>query len=244
MFRRRLTCKSCSHTLIGETHKTWVYYRCQVSTCSTTTIREEAVEHAVLSKFVKLRMSSNEQLFCSQELASLRSDALHRREEIVASLELQIKQLEDRLTRLTDAYIDRLIDKDTFEQRKTALLVERRQTEDTLNGWQGGKRSEADELQQILEQADSAYSGYNSGTVPEKRNLVDTVTSNRLLNGKSLEVLLNSPFEAIANRFESVNGSPRRDVHRTAKRLFQALAQIVHSRNEELALLPNLPCPA
>jgi hypothetical protein len=56
------------------------------------------------------------------------------------------------------------IDKDTFEQRKTALLVERRKIEDSLTEWQGGKRREADKLQQILEWADSAYSAYNSGT--------------------------------------------------------------------------------
>jgi site-specific DNA recombinase len=189
-------------------------------------------------------MSSDEQQFCSQELAGLRSDAIQRREEIVASLELQIKRLEDRLTRLTDAYIDRLIDKDTFEQRKTALLVERRQVEDTLNEWQAGKHSEADELQQILERADSAYSAYNSGTVPEKRDLVDTVTSNRLLDGKSLEVSLNSPFDAIANRFEKQDGSPRRDVHRTSMRLLQTLTQIIHSKDEQLAVPANSPYAA
>ncbi len=244
LFRRRLVCKSCSNTLIGETHKTYVYYRCQVSGCPTTTIREEAAEHAILSRFMTLRMRSDEQQFCSQELASLRSDAIQRQEEMVASLELQIKQLEDRLTRLTDAYIDRLIDKDTFEQRKTALLVERRQLEDTLNEWQGGKRSEADELQQILERADSAYSAYNSGTASEKRDLVDTVTSNRLLDGKSLEVSLNSPFDAIANRFEKQDGSPRRDIHRTSRRLLKTLTQIIHSKNEMFAVPANFPYAA
>jgi hypothetical protein len=113
-----------------------------------------------------------------------------------------------------------------------------------LNEWQGGKRSEADELRQILERADSAYSAYNSGTAPEKRDLVDTVTSNRLLDGKSLEVSLNSPFAAIANRFESVDGSPGRDVPRTSMRLLQTLTQIIHSKNEKLAVPANFPYAA
>jgi len=244
LFRRRLACKSCSYTLIGETHKSFVYYRCQVSRCPTTAIREEAAEQAIISRLKTLKFIPNEQRYCFEELERLRSDATQRREEIVTGLALQIRQLEDRLTRLTDAYIDRLIDKDTFEQRKTALLGERRQLEDSLSQWQRGKRNEGDELQQILEQANSACSGYELGTVPDKRDLVDTVTSNRLLNGKSLEVTLSSPFDAIANRFERQDGSPRRDVHRTSMRLLQTLAQIIHSKNEKLALPATFPYPA
>jgi site-specific DNA recombinase len=227
LFRRRLVCKSCSYTLIGETHKSFIYYRCQVSRCPTTAIREEVAEQAIVSSFAALRLSTKEQRYCSEELGRVRSDVVKRREEIVTGLRLQIAQLEERLTRLTDAYIDRLIDKDTFEQRKTALLVERRQREDSLAQWQGGKRNEADELHQILERADSAYSSYNSGTVPDKRDLVDTVTSNRLLNGKSLEVTLSSPFHAIANRYKATDGSPRRDIPRTWHTLLSRLLPMI-----------------
>jgi site-specific DNA recombinase len=232
LFRRRLICKCCSYTLIGETHKSFIYYRCQVSECPTTAIREEAAERAILSSFTTLRLTADEQRYCFEELARIRSDAVQRQQEIVTGLELQVHQLEDRLTRLTDAYIDRLIDKDTFEQRKTTLLLERRKLEDSLAEWQSGKRSEADELQQILERADSAYSGYLSGNAPDKRDLVDTLTSNRLLSGKSLEVTLAFPFHSIANRFETADGGPRRDVHRTWHRLLPLLLNLLQRKQE------------
>jgi site-specific DNA recombinase len=232
LFRRRLMCKDCCHTLIGETHKSFVYYRCQVRECPTTAIREEAAEQAILSRFTTLQLSPDETRYCFEELGRIRSDATKRQEEIAASLQVQIGQLEDRLTRLTDAYIDRLIDKDTFEQRKTALLMERRQLEDSQAQWRAGQRSEADELQEILEQADSAYSGYNSGDPTDKRDLVDTVTSNRALNGKSLEVTLSSPFDAIAKRFENISGSPRRDIHRTWHRLLPKLLNLLQRKQQ------------
>ena len=232
LFRRRLVCKACRRTLVGETHKSFVYYRCQVHECPTKAIREEVAEQAILNRFITLRLHPDEQQFCLEELARLRADANKRQEEIVSGLQLQLAQIEDRLTRLTDAYIDRLIDKDTFEQRKTTLLMERRQLEGSLSQWQRGERSEADELQELLERGDSAYSGYNSGNVADKRDLVDTITSNRLLDGKSLEVMLNSPFDVIASRTETSDGSPRRDVHRTWKRLLPTLMKLLQRKHE------------
>jgi len=110
--------------------------------------------------------------------------------------------------------------------------MERRQLQGSLAQWQGGKRSEADELQIILERGDSAYTGYNSGNVADKRDLVDTITSNRLLDGKSLEVVLTSPFDVIASRIKIKDGSPRRDIPRTWKHLLPLMLNLVHSKQE------------
>jgi hypothetical protein len=33
LFRRRLTCKGCEYSLVGETHKGHIYYGCQIRGC-------------------------------------------------------------------------------------------------------------------------------------------------------------------------------------------------------------------
>jgi hypothetical protein len=176
-----------------------------------------------------------------QYLGELRAEANKRHDEIVASLQLQLGQIEDRLTRITDAYIDRLIEKDVFEQRKTALLAERLQVQESLAQWLDGTRSESDELQRLLERGDSAFYAYNLGNVPDKRDLVDTLTSNRLLNGKSLEVTLSSPFDLIASRVTKQDGSPRRDTPRTMPQLLKRLASVIHSSYSDLAQSATFP---
>jgi DNA invertase Pin-like site-specific DNA recombinase len=215
IFRRCLRCRPCGQTLIGETHKSFVYYRCQIPECPETAIREETVDFAILQAFSALRLQSDEQRYALDELNALRKDDNQQQEKVIAALELNLKQVADRLARLTDAYIDRVLDKDSFEQRKAALLSERRNLEDSLAEWRSGKHNPADELQEILERADTAYLGYKQGTALEKRNLINTLTSNRLVEHKSLEVTLDSPFDLIANRAKCANGSPRRDTHRT-----------------------------
>lgn len=232
LFRRRLGCKSCGYTLIGETHKGFVYYRCQTRECPTTAIREEAAENSFLETFFRLQLLSDEQRYCWQEVQRLKVDSQKQAEDAINSLKLKLGQIDDRLKRLTDAYIDRLVEKDIFEQRKTALLSERLGTLEALAGWESGNRNVADELLEILERANTAYSAYKTGIMPEKREMVDSLTSNRVLNGKLLEVTPSSPFDLIATRSKTVDGSPRRDIPRTWRRLFPRILSLLQRKQE------------
>lgn len=207
LFRRRLTCRSCGYSLIGETHKGFIYYRCYMSSCPTTCVREETVEEAVLSELRKLRLSEDERRFLKQELGRIAVDGQAAKMDAVRSLDLRLRQLDDRLGRLTDAYIDRLLERQLFEERKKALLSERVDLESQLSNWQGGRRNPAQELSDYLERADSAYLAYKQALPSEKRDLVDTLTSNRMVGGKNVVVMLSLPFSEIAKRAECQDGS-------------------------------------
>jgi len=237
LFRRRLSCKACGNTLVGETHKGFVYYRCQIRSCATTAVREEVVEQSLLERFLALRLSPDEQQYCIQQVQKLNRDSARHQADTVNSLKLQLGQAAERLNRLTDAYIDRLIEKDLFEQRKEALLVERLKTAEALTSWESGNRSPADELMEILERADTAYSAYKIGIVPEKREMVDSITSNRMLAGKSVEISLSSPFDLIGNRYKSTDGRPRRDIHRTWSRLIPLMMSLLEEKRKKEELM-------
>jgi DNA invertase Pin-like site-specific DNA recombinase len=232
LYRRRLSCKSCGYTLIGETHKGFVYYRCQTRECATTAIREEVAENSFLETFSRLQLLSDEQRYCWQEVRRLKADSHKQAEDAINSLKLKLGQIDDRLNRLTDAYIDRLVERDIYEQRKTALLAEHLETLEALTGWESGNRNVADELLKILERANTAYSAYKAAIMLEKREMVDSLTSNRVLNGKLLEVTPSSPFDLIATRSKAVDGSPRRDIHRTWKRLLPMMLNLIQRKQE------------
>lgn len=238
LFRRRLRCRQCQTTLIGETHKGFIYYRCQASACPTTAVREEVVDQSILRNFFLLQLTAEEHQFCREQVQQLEATHLQQQEAAINSLRLKLGQIDERSGRLTDAYIDRLIDRDTFEQRKKALLSERLQTTEALGNWETGNRNIAAELLEILERADTAYSSYKVAVVSEKRALVDSLTSNRLLNGKSVELTLTFPFNLIANRLEMTDGSPRPDIHRTWNRIITEITALIkHNREQTKAAI-------
>lgn len=241
LFRRRLNCGLCGIRLVGETHKGFVYYRCQPRDCPTTSVREETVEQTVLQRFEEIQFFDDERRYIDCELRKLREEDAKHQEETVAALRLHLGQIEERLNRLTDAYIDRVLDKDAFEARKNALLMERKDSEEKLADWSSGCHRVSEELAHFLERAGSAYSAYKIATLDEKRELVDSLTSNRTLNGKLPEITLAFPLQAVADRFKSTDGGPRRDVPRTWKRLLHRFLRLVHTRQLVLAESPIFP---
>lgn len=223
LFRRLFRCAGCGYSLIGETRKGHTYYRCHTRGCPTTTAREETVEEEVSKKLLPLQFSENEKVYFQKKIAGLRENWDKEREDQINGMSLKLGQISDRLNRLTDAYIDRAIEKEIFENRKTALLMERKDLEEKLAQLKDNNQSVPDRVAEFLELAGSAYFNYKIGILEEKRDLLKIVTSNREVNGKSIDLRLSVPFDEVGNRFRISNGAPYRDIPRTWDRLIEKL---------------------
>jgi len=223
LFRRLLKCKRCGYSLIGERQKGHSYYRCHTRDCPTTGIREEAVEAEALGRLEPLQFSDRERAYLKQKIARLKQDWSGEQEALSNALNLRLSQLQVRLGRLTDAFIDGVIEKELFEERKAALLMERKDLEENLAGTRDNSRSVPDQLAEFLELAGSAYLQYEIGLPEEKRDLLKIVTSNRQVSDKSVELTLAQPFCGVANRFQHSNSAPYRDRPRTLDRLVKKL---------------------
>jgi site-specific DNA recombinase len=223
LFRRLLTCKPCGRSLTGESQKGHIYYRCHVTTCSRTCIREEIVEGDVLRTFDPLRLNEDEQVYVKQKLARFRDNWGSKQEELGQSLHLSLDALSERLRRLTDAYIDKLIERELFEERKIAILMERKQIEENLARLKQDNETLPDRLTEFFELAESAYSLYKLAIPEKKRKLLQTITSNRTIEGKNVEFTLTLPFSELANRDNNSYGAPYRDRLRTLDQIIDKL---------------------
>jgi DNA invertase Pin-like site-specific DNA recombinase len=226
-YRRLLRCRTCNYSLIGEERKGHIYYRCHTPACPTTCVREEPIDLAVLNKLKAIELRPKEIDFMKELLCDMTDNSTREREQLAAALQLKTTQMDARLNRLTDAYIDRLIDKDSFEERKKALLMERLELKEKLNDLEGHFASVAERLLKILELAKDAYSLYQVALSTEKREILLEVTSNRIISGKSINFTYFSPYQEIANRYETADGSPQRGGPRIFKLLLNRLVKFL-----------------
>ena len=113
--------------------------------------------------------------------------------------------------------------KDIFEMRKSALLMEQQETKNQLEELGQGEQDVAAHVLKILELASSAYLSYKTGFPDEKRKLLQTLTSNRRVHGKSPEFTLSFPFREVANRHKKSYGGPQRYGPRTLMKLLKKL---------------------
>jgi DNA invertase Pin-like site-specific DNA recombinase len=210
LFRRFIRCKHCGYNLIPELQKGHVYYRCQVNNCPTKTIREEIIDAAVREKLGPLQLQETEIRYLHNKCDYLAANWEKQHRGVVMALDLQISQAKERLSKLTDAYLEGIIDKTTFAERKTTLIVERRDLEDKLGIAQKTDSSIPKKVQSFLELTQIALSTYDHGTFERKRRLLEKVTSNRDADSKNVEITLAFPFSDVAGRLKFEDGrAPR-----------------------------------
>ena len=218
VFRRLIRCCRCQRALVGERQKGHVYYRCHMPTCRGVSLRESDIVADVRNLLALLAFDEAERndLAALGEAARITaaSEARVRKEQ----LRLALGRCEDRLTRLTDAFLDTSLDKETFEHRKAALLLEKRGVLDALDlpETEMGRSL----LLKKLELGNTAYLRFDSEIAAEKRDAVKSATSNLVADGKYLGVALRFPFDEIAKQRLVPYGAPFRPEHRRGVTLF------------------------
>jgi len=237
LFRKMLTCATCGYSLVGERQKGRVYYRCHGGHFPRASVREDIIESQFVDLLKSITYSDEEKAYFRPRILSIRESWKSLREEQIRNLRLRLDELKNRRNRLVDAFLDAdsVLDKATFEDRKSGLLLEQKTIEDDLkqltkNG------AQTDKIENFLELAGKALLSYQKGFPEEKREMLKTISSNRNVKDKKLYLRPSIPFYEIANRFENVGCDPERTIPRTWDRLLDVLAKL-----NATGQLPDLP---
>ena len=214
-FRRLMKCGSCGKTLIGEIQKGHVYYRCHNRNCSQKTIREEIIESSFMDKLKTLSFNGAERKYFRQWLKESYKNVSKFKKSQSAALKLRLDQIKNRLSKLADAYIDGVFDKETYQEKRGTLLLEEREIKEKIESLDRGEYKTLEKIEKILELANNAYLSYKLADREQKRDLVKIITSNLTVMDKSVAIEPNYPFKEIENRPRITNGSPYRAVPRT-----------------------------
>ncbi|HET9409271.1 MAG TPA: recombinase family protein [Candidatus Sulfotelmatobacter sp.] len=225
-FRRMVRCNGCRFSLIPELQKGHVYYRCQTTTCPTTSLREEKIHEAISSKFSAFELDPEE---CEEarrwaEGARVRHETIQKEE--VEKCRLRLAQVRPRLTRLTDAYLEGVLDRDTYTERKETLLREEKDLNEKIANLNDADSRGVARVEEFLELVKTATNNYKLANPEQKRRLVDKLTSNLGAVTKNLDVTLKPEAELLLNRPRNDDCTPHTSTPRTLTAILDKL--LVH----------------
>ncbi len=222
-FRRAVRCGSCGNSFVGERQKGHVYYRCHTRKCPQHPIKEEILTEYLLRVLKLIEFNQEEIAYFETEIKTLRENEPKRVEKLKQELNMNAQSVASRLERLADAYMDGVFDRDTYSVKKNTLIGEQQRLNESLAEAEGNSEQVIARLMQFLELAKSAYLSYKAANDAERRELVKITISNFTVDGNSLSVKLNSPFDKIAARHDGPDGCPIRDTSRTKSALLRQL---------------------
>ena len=211
LFRRLIACMQCKYHLIGERQKGHTYYRCHTRACPTCSIREEVADAAVKESFQPFCFSEDERSELRQMNETLEAEWGNKKNGYERAIALQIENVNSRLSRLMDAYLDEVVDRSLFEEKKLRLLMERKELLERREQVAKGEQPVIRDISEFLERVDSLPLSYEIANVSEKREILKTVTSNLTAERKNVVVELRSPFREVANLILVPTGAPGRN---------------------------------
>lgn len=210
-YRGLFQCRECTYSMIPERQKGHVYYRCQRTECPTNSIREESLERAVATMLAKCDFP--EETLRAIDEAVERWFAENPRADHLQSTRFQLQAVEGRLEQLTDALIDRLIEKDTFNRRKETLLREQADLEQRLEKL-SRDTANPQMVRRFLERIKNLAEHYIFAPPEEKRQIVEFATSNRTVSNKNVYLEPANWLQAAHETLAVFNGAHSRDASR------------------------------
>ncbi|WP_430445276.1 recombinase family protein [Sphingorhabdus contaminans] len=223
-------CGLCCGPMVGEKQKQFVYYRCPKAGCPTKTVREELLTKAVEECLQQAELTEDDTAEAIAEIERWVCDATSDTGQ--QTLTLRQNNLRERQHRLTDALVDGLIDKDTFNERKRGLLFE----EEALRIEEANLRQRAAtaaHLRSIIELAKNLKRSHELADRSEKRRLVEMTTSNRVVRGKSVYIEPQNWLCDLRNVAGVTEGEPSRSRDRIFAATLAAIAEVPHRNTND-----------
>lgn len=233
-FRSTFTCRWCNRLLVGERQKGRVYYRCHGKDCKGHgAVREDLIEPMVVHQLNLLAFKKEEQTCFPKMIQELRVEKAEAFKRALDAAEASLSVIKARESRLTDAYIDGVVDEQAYRERTTALRLERCDAESQLTKLRNDPESLPNWLERVLELAKSASSTYERALTEERRELLKNLSSNRALDPKNPTFMLDPVFQRVAERSKFNSGRPSCNTARTeqlCRQVINSLADLYQSQ--------------
>lgn len=194
-YRRLFRCANCNLTMIGETQKGHVYYRCHTRSCPTKCVREDHISEAIYDALKTLRITDTQSKLIRTYIHKRLTASSRLKQKAMESLKINSEKIETRLSALLDTHLDGDIDKETYRRKKQQLLEQKIQYDEHIQKLKDERGQLMRFTDRILEQVKNLYFCLETKYSDKKRKLVETLTSNRFIKQKKPLFEINSPFK-------------------------------------------------
>ena len=216
-YQRLLSCASCGYALIAERQKGHVYYRCHSDSCRGNTLREEIVDETLRRSAAPFTLTDEECAAVQRDIDTILASRTNDAAVEIRARDLQLATIDGRLTRLTDAYVDQLVDRDTYLQRKEKLLGDRTRLTNRAAAEEDGKTAIRVQAERILELLKALGTLPFFGNDGKLREILGNTTSNLSVQGKYVAIAWRNPFSMLVNEGGIRSGGPYRTAPRTGR---------------------------
>ena len=209
-FTGMIKCRVCNGYITAEEQVNkygshYVYYRCGrrkkgFSNCSNPPISLKKLEKQITAFLEKIHISPEIKDYCLRELRRLNEKESKDRTAIVKSQQEAIRSNQKKLDNLIDLRCRDLLSDEEYIKMRDALQSEQKELKEKRLSSEYRARNWFELCEKVFEFASQAVSCFETGTLEEKRIILDTVGANFVLNDRELFIEAQKPYLILAKR--------------------------------------------
>src|SRR3989339_1311528 len=205
-----MKCASCGCSITAEKQKGHNYYRCtkKKGVCQEKHyLREEALTEQITSYLQKVSLSSQD---TEKVLAALDSEQEKAREESqgqVGALKTELVQIEIKLQKLLDVYLDDALTQQEYAAKKQSLISEKISLGEKITDFETKGLSWLEPAREFVLSLNQAANLVHTDNLSELPTFLKNIGSNPILRNRQFVFAPKIEYELVAKRSEANQNS-------------------------------------
>ena len=186
---------------IKKSGKKYIYYRCtkKKGLCPEKHfLREGALVEQIKNYLQKVSLSSQD---TEKVLAELEKDELKAKEQtkiVVQNLKKELGEIETKLEKLLDVYLNEVISTEEYTARKQKILTQKLELQEKIRDFEQKGLSWLEPAREFVLKLNYAEKLLNSENYQEMKTFLKNIGSNHILQNQKLIFSFNFPFNLAA----------------------------------------------
>ncbi|MFH1284549.1 MAG: recombinase family protein [Candidatus Peregrinibacteria bacterium] len=204
-FRGIFTCGECGRAITAEkkvkkSGRTYIYYRCTKKNrvCSQKYVEERKLVRQLNELFQKVALSDDWKEKFMKQWEQDYKEASTASSSSAATYKTELREIEEKLMRLLDAYLEQTITNEEYTATKKKLLNRKIEIKENLKESGGRGLRWLELFKEWILSAHQAINYVDSGNLEEKRSFLQKIGSNFHIIGQKAAVELGFPWAQTA----------------------------------------------
>ncbi|MCK5590949.1 MAG: recombinase family protein [Candidatus Pacebacteria bacterium] len=214
VFRGLVRCGECGAMITAEIQKGHIYYRCtkRVKQCSQTYIRQEQLAEQIKAAIQKVSISDDWADNILGELKKDKTQLTQSSKSHLQNLEAQIKQIDNKISRLIDIYLEGHLALQEYQAKNAQLIEQKKNIQETIRDFSEAGNNWFEQAHSFITSLRQARYISADGNLESQKEFLQKIGSNFKIKERRLSFSTNSPFSLVAEGARSTKWRRVKDV--------------------------------
>ena len=194
-----MRCGECNRMITAETQKGFVYYHCtkRATNCKQKYIREERLAAQIKNVLQKVSLCDDWTKKVLYQIEKDKNSVVQSSRPQQQNLEVKIKEIGDKINKLIDIYLERLISLEEYQRKKENLINEKKELQERMRDFATDGDNRFEQAKRFVTSLNRLSYAITEGNLESQKEFLKKIGSNFILKERRLNFSTEASFRPL-----------------------------------------------